>query len=261
MFADKVPILMYHRIGEPAFPGDNKYSISAELFQRHMSALKKAGWVCRSMDDFLDWHSGKISLPAKSFVLTFDDGYASVHAHATPILNRLGWRATMFIVTDLIGGDDEWMRLYSANSQRLLSRDQIIEMANQGWSIGSHAAIHCDLTSVCDTELEGILMRSREELTKLLNRPCCCLAYPYGRYCERVKKIATRVGYSVAFSVKPGFNRPSQDILSLRRIDVFGTDSATALLRKIRLGSNDGSFFAMVTYYLKRLLRGFSVRK
>lgn len=261
MFADKVPVLMYHRIGEPAFAGDNKYSITAQRFQEHMAALKSAGWVCQSLDDFLDWSRGRTTLPIKSFVLTFDDGYESVHTYATPILKRFGWRATMFIVTDLIGGEDEWMRVFSANSQRLLSGDQITEMIKEGWSIGSHAAIHSDLTALSDTELHDVLIRSRKKLTHLTGRPCCCVAYPYGRHCERVKKTAMKAGYIAAFSVQPGFNRPAQDVFSLRRIDVFGTDSATNLLRKVRFGGNDGSISTMLSYYSGRLLSRFSARQ
>jgi hypothetical protein len=39
----------------------------------------------------------------------------------------------------------------------------------------------------------------------------------------------------------------------IRRIDVFGTDTPARLLRKIRLGSNDGSLGHAARYYLARM--------
>jgi len=38
-------------------------------------------------------------------------------------------------------------------------------------------------------------------------------------------------------------------------MDVFGSDTARMLLRKIRLGTNDGSLEHLMRYYLHRALR------
>ena len=50
----------------------------------------------------------------------------------------------------------------------------------------------------------------------------------------------------------PGFNRRDVDRFRIRRIDVYGTDTPAMLLRKIRLGSNDGSLGHAARYYLDR---------
>jgi hypothetical protein len=44
------------------------------------------------------------------------------------------------------------------------------------------------------------------------------------------------------------------DRFRIRRLDVYGTDSAAMLLRKIHLGSNDGSLGHALRYYVDRLL-------
>lgn len=84
-------------------------------------------------------------------------------------------------------------------------------------------------------------------------KPVPYLAYPYGRHDERVIEATRAAGYRAAFSVQPGFNRPELDLYRIRRIDVFGTDSAARLLRKVKLGSNDGSLAMEVRYFAKRL--------
>ena len=67
-------------------------------------------------------------------------------------------------------------------------------------------------------------------------------------------KAAQQAGYQAAFSTQPGFNRQDVDRFRLRRLDVFGTDTPAALLRKMRLGSNDGSLGQSLRYGARRLL-------
>ena len=48
------------------------------------------------------------------------------------------------------------------------------------------------------------------------------------------------------------FNRRDVDRFRIRRIDVYGTDTPAMLMRKIRLGTNDGRLSNLVRYYLIR---------
>jgi hypothetical protein len=70
-----------------------------------------------------------------------------------------------------------------------------------------------------------------------------------------VRTVAEQMGFLTAFSVEPGFNRPGGDAYRIRRLDVFGSDSPAMLLRKIRLGSNDGRLTALLRYYTQRLFK------
>jgi len=56
-------------------------------------------------------------------------------------------------------------------------------------------------------------------------------------------------------SFESGFNRPGENAYQIRRLDVFGSDTPAMLLRKIRLGTNDGSLTQLIYYYLRRILR------
>jgi hypothetical protein len=69
---------------------------------------------------------------------------------------------------------------------------------------------------------------------------------------ERVVAAARRAGYRAAFSTQPGFNRPGADPFRVRRIDVYGTDTPAMLLRKVRLGTNNGSLMNLARYYAGR---------
>lgn len=252
---DRAVVLMYHRVGASANAWERKYCVSPDAFESHMKKLAAKGMRAVPIDDFVAWIQGGPELPDGSFLLTFDDGFLGVYEHAYPVLRDLGWPATVFLVSGLIGGEDEWCRREnpSGATYPLLNRDHIEEMRGRGFSFHSHSRSHADLTRLDDLELEAELAGSRADLESLLGDPIPFLAYPYGRYDERVLAAARKAGYSAAFSVQPGFNRPGRvDPFRIRRLDVFGTDTPSALARKVSLGSNDGDLKHVLGYYWNR---------
>lgn len=254
--AVRVPVLMYHRVGIPHHAGDRTYCIEPARFAFHMRALADAGKRPIAVEDFLRWLEHGYPVPyAGAFVLTFDDGYAGLHEHAWPLLRELGWPATVFLVAGLIDDHDRWMQApgVSRPLTPLLGVEQISEMASGGWSFHSHSMNHRSLTALTGDQLTEELAGSRERLRALLGQPVDCLAYPYGHHDSQVVAAARAAGYRAAFSVQPGFNRRDVDRYRIRRLDVFGQDSPRELLRKIRFGSNDGSFATIGRYYWNRL--------
>jgi peptidoglycan/xylan/chitin deacetylase (PgdA/CDA1 family) len=256
MSAVRVPVLMYHRVGEAHNDWERKYCVGAQRFSEHMRTLARAGWRAVSIDDFFAWLDGRLELPERSFLLTFDDGFLGVHEHAAPVLAALGWPATVFLVSQLIGQRDAWCEAHNPSgvTYPLMDASHIRELRRQGFSFHSHTRTHADLPTLADSELHDQLAGAREDLQALLGEEVPYLAYPYGHYDDRVLQAAKAAGYQAAFSVQPGFNRQDIDRMRIRRLDVFGTDTATMLLRKIKLGSNDGSFAHSAKYVADRVL-------
>ncbi len=251
----RIPVLMYHRIGERHNAWEARYGITAESFASHMRRLAGKGASTCTLEQFFQWLRGDIELPEGTFLLTFDDGFAGVHEHALPLLRSLGWSATVFLVSRLIGRTDEWCRAENPSgvTYPLMTPDQLNDLKEAGFSLQSHTRVHPDLTTLSEAELTEELAGSREELQQLLQQPVDYLAYPYGRYNDAVAAAAREAGYSAAFSTQPGFNRRDVDPFRIRRLDVFGTDSAAVLERKIRFGSNDGSWRHVARYYGSRI--------
>lgn len=256
MNADRIPVLMYHRIGEALYKWEQKYCISPDSFTAHMHALANIGYKACTANDFVDWLMGDIQLPDKSILITFDDGYLGVFEHGLPVLKALEWPAVMFLVSGLIGKMDSWSQREnpSLKTYPLMRIEEIQAMRTQGFSFHSHSRSHADLSRCGETELTDELRGSREDLERLLNEPIDYVAYPYGHYNDLVLGSVKKAGYKAAFSVQPGFNRPGVDPYRIRRIDVFGTDTPKRLLRKVALGTNDGSWQHMLSYYFSRAL-------
>lgn len=253
--AERVPVLMYHRVGEIHSVAEARYAIDPKRFADHMRALAGAGLNAVPIADLVAWLEGGPPLPAGALVLTFDDGFRGVFEHASPVLEELGWPFTVFLISDRIGGVDDWMRLSDPASRRypLLDASEIRTLQGRGCTFHSHTRIHASLPSLSDAELDDQLAGSRHELGRMTGQEVEYLAYPYGHCDERVVAATRAAGYRAAFSVRPGFNRQGEDLFRIRRLDVFGTDTPAMLLRKVRLGNNDGSLGHAARYYLGRI--------
>ena len=93
-----------------------------------MNALARAGWRTLSLAEFArGWdevgaqHAAPLPSLPREFLLTFDDGYASLDEHAYPILADLGFTATTFVITDYVGKTNTWDVRYAWNRLEHLS--------------------------------------------------------------------------------------------------------------------------------------------
>jgi peptidoglycan/xylan/chitin deacetylase (PgdA/CDA1 family) len=245
---------MYHRVGLARNAWEARYAISPGRFEAHMLALVRNAMRAVSMDSLSNWLNGGAPLDTGAFVLTFDDGFRDVRTHALPVLERMGWPFTMFLVSSLVGSEDVWTRDSNPDGvvYPLLSAEEILDMQRQGVSFQSHSCTHPSLPTLTDDQLARELAESRVELQQLLGKPVDYLAYPFGHVDERVATATRRAGYRAAVSTQPGFNRLDVDRFRIRRIDVYGTDTPAMLMRKVRLGTNDGSASNLAHYYLTR---------
>lgn len=128
--ASWIPVLVYHKIADEK----NGTNISRKIFEDQMFYLKESGFHTVSLDDLEKFLEGKISLPEKSFVITFDDGAKESFYPADPILHALGYKAVMFVIAahSLSDGHENSGGYY-------LNTSEIKAMSKSGrWEIGSH---------------------------------------------------------------------------------------------------------------------------
>lgn len=258
----RVPVLMYHRVGEIQDKQASRYAITPALFAAHMQVLARSGYHAVGIEAFMAWLESAAALPEGAFLLTFDDGFRGVREHALPILEQLHWPFTVFLVSDLIGAKDTWIKATNPTraSYPLLDTEEIRDMRQRGCSFHSHTRSHADLPILNDAELVDQLAGSRHALGELLEQDVDYLAYPYGHFDERVEAAARAAGYRAAFSTQSGFNRPDVKRFRIRRLDVYGSDTPAMLLRKIRLGGNDGRLSSLIRYYLRETASRFTGR-
>jgi peptidoglycan/xylan/chitin deacetylase (PgdA/CDA1 family) len=132
--------------------------------------------------------------------LTFDDGLENFYDLAFPILQRYGFTATVFLVSDYIGQQTTW----DYHKRNHLNWQQIAELAAAGIEFGSHSATHQDLRALDDEELQYELFGSKTFLESKLGRPVKYVSYPFGRYNERVIQFSRKAGFVNGFGLARG---------------------------------------------------------
>jgi peptidoglycan/xylan/chitin deacetylase (PgdA/CDA1 family) len=185
-----------------------------------MKALARAGWRTLSLEEFAV--SRTIHDAPRTFLLTFDDGYASLAEHAYPVLADLGFTATTFLITDYIGTTNTWDVQYTWNRLQHLGWPQIEQWRARGFDFASHGATHRRLTWLDDAAIEAELRGSRAALTTRLGPEAGrAVAYPFGAVDPRVLECAQRAGYELGF----GGVRGNGNSLQLPRVPVYFWDA------------------------------------
>ncbi len=141
-----VPVLYYHRIGGSLELGVTR--VGRSVLARQMTALARVGWRTLSLAEFA--HLQTPHAARHTFLLTFDDGYASLAEHAYPILADVGFTATTFLITDYVGKTNTWDVRYTWNRLEHLTWQQIEHWRSRGFHFASHGATHRRLTWLAD---------------------------------------------------------------------------------------------------------------
>ena len=104
-----IPILMYHQVAEiPRNLDPLGLAVPPAQFEQQMSYLARNGYRCLTLPEAVRYLRKGGRAPARSFVLTFDDGYQDVHSRACPILEKFGFTATVFLVAGRMGAPSNW---------------------------------------------------------------------------------------------------------------------------------------------------------
>jgi peptidoglycan/xylan/chitin deacetylase (PgdA/CDA1 family) len=209
------PVLCYHRVGGPLELGVTR--VSPASFRRQMTQLARAGWRTLRLEQFAQlWRSSRAI--ARTFLLTFDDGYASLAEFAYPVLAECGFTATTFLITDYVGRTNTWDVPYALRRLHHLAWPAIEQWRAKGFDFQSHSAAHPRLTWLDDGEASDQLERSRQTLIRRLGPDAGrAVAYPFGAADARIANLARAAGYELGFG---GF-APAADALLLGRTPVY----------------------------------------
>jgi peptidoglycan/xylan/chitin deacetylase (PgdA/CDA1 family) len=204
-----------------------------------MAWLKRARYHVLSLEEFIRFRREHRLPPARSVVITFDDGYADNRTIAYPILRQHGFPATIFLVTGAVGSSNQWDSDGELAGRSLLSWADIQEMRHGGIDFGAHTRTHVLLTSLPPSQMEDEVKGSRVDLELNLGFPVLAFAYPYGKYDVSSLETAERAGFFGACSCRSGVNDPGTPTYFLRRTEIRGTDSLICFGLMLGLGGSE----------------------
>ena len=219
--ADRLPILLYHRIADNGPAELARYRTTPRAFAEQMRWLRRHGYHGVTSAELVMHLAVGQPFRGRPVLITFDDAYRDFHAAAWPILNANDFCAEVMVVTDLVGGTAQWDSSLGPPAP-LMGWPEIQALAAVGIRFGSHMASHSHMAELSSRQVALEAARSRAQLENALGCECLSVAAPYGESDDRFVHIAARCGYKVGLTTAPGLAQLDGDPQRLPRIEVLG---------------------------------------
>lgn len=233
-----LPVLMYHKViahGKPDF-----LCINRHMLERHFSYLKSNGYHSLTLSE-LEAHVTKgEALPAKSCLISFDDGYRNNYTEMYPLLKKYGLKANIFLVPDFLDPGKT-----SGQQHEFLRIDEIKLMSQEGSvEYGLHSVKHDSYNELSLEQIRDDIQLSRKMLDQHGIKYQSSLAYTYGAFPkhDRLKRIAMfqlfdQMGIKVAFRIGNRINPlPVTEKFLVQRLDIRGNEAFRRFRSALRTG-------------------------
>ncbi len=192
-----IPILCYHNFN-PVKPGS--MNLTPAKFESQLQWLLNNGFTVIPLKEAVEYLQGKReSLPAKSVVITVDDGWQSAYVYLAPIVKKYKIPVTLFIYPETI-----------SHGKNALTWEELKELQKTGlFDVEGHTYSHPNFkiekrhlsAAVYQKFVEKELAGSKKILEEKLGTPITLLAWPYGIYDKYLEDQAAKAGYTMAFSI------------------------------------------------------------
>jgi peptidoglycan/xylan/chitin deacetylase (PgdA/CDA1 family) len=257
-------ILCYHRVtddlpGVPAAP----WNVTPQQFRSQMEGLLNRGFQAWSLREVLHAAKVKRNIPPRVFVVTFDDGFASVLTEAAPILRGLGIPASLFLTTAYIDRPDPFPFDYWADAQgervprdayRTLTWEECRRLVTDyRFEIGTHTHTHRDFRGSPHV-FQAELAESASILnTELGGDAKLGMSYPFGGSRQGfsthdMQQAAKAAGVLCGLTTDPVTNDVTDDPFAWGRIRAEAWDTADTLTARMA-GCDLWALLGRLRYY------------
>lgn len=214
-FCQRAPILMYHHIEPADLAQKEKHgwlTVYPDYFEKQMSYLASSGYTAISVDQLVAALIGHTNLPAKSVIITMDDGYSDIYTYAYPVLQKYRLVTNLMIPTGLL------------ENPGYLTWGQLKEMVNSGLVYAyDHTWSHLSLGNATKERIQYEISTGKKQLEDHLDKTVNIFAYPYGSETNQVIEILRSNGFVAALSTIPGYWQCDSFIMSLHRTRIGNT--------------------------------------
>lgn len=227
-------VLMYHAVATVPVPSLRALGVPPDLLRDQLAALVAAGYRLVGLSEAVDLR--RAGSTERVVAVTFDDGYLDFLRSAVPILADLGATATLYMVTGGAGGVASWLGAHADAFGRLLTWDELREVATTGVEIGSHSVRHRPMDVLPGDERDREIRDSRDRLSDELQRPIRSFCYPHGYHGPRVRAAVAGAGYDNACEVGRRLYAAGDDAFAIPRLQPTPDDSPADLVRLVQTG-------------------------
>ncbi|MCU6336787.1 poly-beta-1,6-N-acetyl-D-glucosamine N-deacetylase PgaB [Enterobacter quasiroggenkampii] len=250
-------VLAYHDVEDDA--ADQRYlSVRTSALNEQISWLLHNGYHVISVQDILDAHDGKKTLPPKAVLLSFDDGYSSFYTRVWPLLQAWNVPALWAPVGSWVDTPENQKvnfgglmtprdRFATWDMVRELSRSPLIEIGSHTWA--SHYGIPANpqgsrepaianrfydkATGRYETDRQfnqrigDDVRKVTHKITQVTGKAPRAWVWPYGAANGTSLAIARQQGYQLAFTLEDGLGNV-QELGNIPRLLIAGNPSLKA---------------------------------
>lgn len=218
---------MYHAFGERTSDQDPHYLfVPEQALAAQLRHLRSVGFRPLDLDGYLaGLHDGG-RWPARSFLVTVDDGYRST-LDAARVLADHDVASLLFVSPGRMGGTSGWMD--DMPDEPLLTAEELRLLQPLGMEVGVHGLDHTDLPGLGAAELHRHVVEARDVLADALGYRPRSFAYPRGLHDAAARAAVAAAGYDVAFAVHRGRGR-----FAVPRVDVNASDVPRSFRLKLQ---------------------------
>lgn len=232
-----IPILMYHSISETiddALPPYFRTVTTPAAFSRQVEFLREQGYEAVTLSEAIDRLQDPTypALPHKTVALTFDDGFRDFYTTAYPILEKAGFRATVFLSTAYL--DKPFV-----TGLECLRTKEVKALSARGVEFGSHSVSHRRLVELSRDELLLELTASKATIEDITGKEVSLFSYPYRfpeenlAFTRSLGELLDRSGYRAGVTTAIGRSRPADDRRFLPRLPMNDGDDPLLLEAKL----------------------------
>lgn len=216
-----LPVLMYHFFYDASQGQTGKDANFMEIsaFEEQMKYLSDNEYYFPTWDEVEKFIDGEITLPAKSVVITIDDGDQSFIDLAIPIIEKYNVKATSFVVTSWNG---DWLPAVYRSSH----------LDFQSHSHDSHRAGANGKGRLVNLSYDEAL----EDVTTSKNiiGNCKVFCYPFGHYNDTAIRALIDANYTLAFTTVGGRVYPGANKLALPRVRMSKGVSMSSFINMVK---------------------------
>ncbi len=217
----RIKVLRYHRIGGGHLRHPNLWPcMHVEHFRQHLELLIQWGFTPITFQDYRLFLKGEMNLPRKPVILTFDLAYKDNYTYMFSAMQKFGAKGVVFASGDRHQSETTWLAHEGLPVAPLMNDQDLIEMHEAGFEIGSHGMTYTDLTLLPLEQAAEEISRSRILLEILLNASVLTFSYPFGAVTPGTKRLVSESGYTVGCVMGNGPRRFTSDLFNVRRISV-----------------------------------------
>lgn len=221
-----VPILLYHAVTADPPGWIAPFTVSPAAFAAHLDAVVASGRHPLTVSAYLDGLEGRVTLPPRPVLITFDDGFADFAGNALPELASRNLPSTLYVTTGALADREPESVLPAA---AMLRGADLPALEAAGVEIGAHSHTHRQLDLLPAREVAAELARSRDVLAGCLGHPVRSFAYPHSYWRRPMLPLVAAAGFDSACAVGNGLSSARDHPLALSRLMIGSGTSAAAI--------------------------------